>query len=80
MIQRCVKLNYFREVVKTPDGGLIALDWANLNASKNIILLVLPGIIGSSKMNYVTHLVDEAGKFIEIKLLLLLNNILISKF
>ena len=61
MIQRCVKLNFSREVLTTPDGGQIAIDWANLDSSKKCIVLVLPGLTGSSKENYVTHLVDEAG-------------------
>ena len=41
---------------------MIAIDWANLNASKKVVLLVLPGITGSSQESFVTHLVDEAIK------------------
>lgn len=50
-IQRCVKHHYYREVLKTNDGGLLAIDWANLGAPKPLILLVLPGLTGSSKVN-----------------------------
>jgi abhydrolase domain-containing protein 1/3 len=62
LIQKCVKHHFFREVLKTPDGGQVALDWANLGAPKKCILLVLPGLTGSSKDNYVTHLMDKAVK------------------
>lgn len=63
LIQRIIKHDYFREVLKTPDGGLIAIDWANFKSSdKKMIVLVLPGLTGSSKENYVTHLVDKAVK------------------
>jgi len=49
-------------VLNTPDGGLIAIDWANLGAPKKVILLVLPGLTGSSAENYVTHLVEKGVK------------------
>jgi abhydrolase domain-containing protein 1/3 len=62
VIQRCIKHHYYREILKTRDGGLVAIDWANLGAPKKLILLVLPGLTGSSKDNYVTHLADEAVK------------------
>ena len=45
-----------------PDGGVIAIDWLNLDSPQKVILLVLPGLTGSSKENYVTHFVDEARK------------------
>lgn len=62
VIQRCVKHHYYREVLNTQDGGVLAIDWANLGAPKPVVLLVLPGLTGSSKENYVTHLADEAVK------------------
>lgn len=62
-LQKVIKHDYFREVLKTPDGGLIAIDWANYHRSeKKMILLVLPGLTGSSKANYVSHLVEKAVK------------------
>lgn len=63
-IQKVIKHEYYREVLKTPDGGLVAIDWASYDHSeKKMILLVLPGLTGSSKANYVTHLVEKAGKY-----------------
>lgn len=62
IIQRCIKHHYYREILTTSDGGQIAIDWANLGAPKKCVLLVLPGLTGSSKENYVTHLVDKAVK------------------
>jgi len=62
MIQRCIKHNYSRELLYTPDGGVIAIDWANLNSPKKVVVLVLPGLTGSSKENYVTHFVEKAIK------------------
>lgn len=48
--------------MKTPDGGQLALDWANVNAKNNLVILVLPGLTGCSKDNYITHFVDKAIK------------------
>lgn len=62
LVQRCIPHHYVREILKTQDGGLIAIDWANLGAPKRVIFLVLPGLTGSSKENYVTHLVEKAIK------------------
>ena len=63
LIQRIIKHNYYREVLKTQDGGLVAIDWVNYEKSeKKMVVLVLPGLTGSSKENYVTHLVEKAGK------------------
>ena len=67
-IQKCVKVNYERELVRLDDGGTIALDWSMHNeaatkqASKKLVVLVLPGLCGSSKENYITHMVEEANK------------------
>lgn len=63
MIQKVLPHDYHREVLKTQDGGLLAIDWANINSNdKKMVVLVLPGLTGSSKENYVTHLVEKAGK------------------
>lgn len=58
IIQRVIKFHYYREILTCHDGGVIAIDWANLGAPKKVILVVLAGLTGSSKDNYVTHLVD----------------------
>lgn len=63
LIQKIIKHDYYREIINTEDGGLIALDWANYNnSSEKVIVLVLPGLTGSSKENYVSHLVEKAVK------------------
>ena len=61
-IQKCIKHEYVREIIKTEDGGQIAIDWVNMNAPKKVILLIFPGLTGCSKDNYVTHLIDKAVK------------------
>ena len=44
IFQRCVKVNYDREILKTQDGGVIAIDWANIEESnKKLILIIFPG-------------------------------------
>ena len=60
-MQRCIKVDYSREVLKMADGGLVAIDWSNINAPQKLILMIIPGNTGSSKSCYVTHFVDEAG-------------------
>jgi predicted alpha/beta-fold hydrolase len=65
MIQKVLPHNYHRELLKTQDGGLLALDWANMTSYANkMIVLVLPGLTGSSKENYVSHLIEKAGKIL----------------
>lgn len=61
LIQKIIKHDYLREVLKTQDGGVLAIDWANIkNSDKKVIVLVLPGLTGSCRENYVTHLVQKA--------------------
>lgn len=61
LIQRIVKHDYFREILITQDGGNLVIDWVNHDRSdKNLIVLVLPGLTGSSKDNYVSHMVAKA--------------------
>ena len=61
-MQRGVKMDYKRELLKTQDGGLLALDWANLMGNQKLILLVLPGITGCSSDNYVSHMAEKARR------------------
>ena len=53
VIQRCIKHPYDREVLKTPDGGQLVVDWCNLKAKNNLIMLVLPGLTGCSRFVFI---------------------------
>ncbi len=65
LIQRIIRHDYYREILKCQDGGLIAIDWVNYEKSeKKMVVLVLPGLTGSSKENYVSQMVEVAGKYI----------------
>ena len=67
-MQKCVKTNYNREILKTLDGGRIAIDWSNKDSPKKLILIHLTGFNGSSYDNYATHIVAEAGLLVYFKL------------
>ena len=51
-----------REIVFTPDGGQLALDWANENSNGTLVVLILTGLTGNSNNNYISHYVNEAIK------------------
>ena len=55
---------YYREILSLDDGGEVGLDWGVLGdevlAKKDTpVMLILPGIVGNSKDNYILHLVED---------------------
>lgn len=56
-----LKVNYTSEHIEIPDGGRLRLDWASAsNESTKDIVLILPGLTGTSDDNYILHLVVTA--------------------
>lgn len=52
-----------REVLDLPDGGQLALDWLEDGcASNSPILLILPGLTGSSQAEYIRCLVKAVNR------------------
>ena len=49
-----------REILTLRDGGEVALDWAKVDKCDNpTILLILPGLTGSTTHNYIGHMVMD---------------------
>ncbi|KAJ3318941.1 hypothetical protein HDV06_006930 [Boothiomyces sp. JEL0866] len=60
------KVKFHRQVVNTPDGGVISLDWTDLpkeNSKRTPYLFILHGLTGGSHETYVQDLVIEAKKY-----------------
>uniref|UniRef100_A0A4W3J5T8 Phospholipase ABHD3 n=1 Tax=Callorhinchus milii TaxID=7868 RepID=A0A4W3J5T8_CALMI len=60
-------MEYRNELIKTADGGQISLDWIDndgnllhpVSATRPIVL-ILPGLTGTSKESYILHMVKES--------------------
>lgn len=52
-------VDYSREFIHMPDGGVVALDWANSASipTSHFTVLILPGLTGTSDDNYIRHFV-----------------------
>lgn len=61
-LQRLIKHEYYREIIKTHDGGQLAIDWVNYEKSdKKMVVLVFLGVGASSKSSSVgSHIVQKA--------------------
>ncbi|XP_024062276.2 phospholipase ABHD3 isoform X1 [Terrapene carolina triunguis] len=60
-------VQYRNELIKTPDGGQISLDWFDNNdsicfpdASTRPTILLLPGLTGTSKESYILHMIQQS--------------------
>ena len=65
LLKRTLPVRYRRELLETPDGGEIALDWVDNNSetlenpAAHPTVLILPGLTGTSRQNYILHLVQQ---------------------
>ena len=50
-------IEYTRELLTFPDGGLCSLDWVDKNSKK--ILVIIPGLTGGSEAVYIKHITLE---------------------
>lgn len=57
------QVTYHREVLDMADGGIVALDWLDEGCSASApVLLILPGLTGSSQAEYIRCLVKAANR------------------
>jgi len=67
LFQSCPHVPYVREMLSLDDGGEIALDWTHndsspLPSSARPVVIILPGLTGSSGESYARHMVLESIK------------------
>ncbi|XP_054876115.1 phospholipase ABHD3-like isoform X1 [Poeciliopsis prolifica] len=62
-------VSYRNELIRTPDGGQISLDWVDNHTSETYpescarpTVLILPGLTGNSQQPYVLHAVSQATR------------------
>jgi predicted alpha/beta-fold hydrolase len=59
-----VNIDYTREYIRMEDGGVVSIDWKSPEDAKKStkILLIIPGLTGTSKSAYITCAVVEGVK------------------
>lgn len=66
--RRSPKVPYHREILTTPDGGSVALDWEDSSGQAPLpddapVLILLPGLTGGSHDTYVSYAAEKARTF-----------------
>lgn len=61
-------VEYDRELLQTPDGGSVALDYHRLPPNRDLledapVVILLPGLTGGSHDSYVRHMVGAASQY-----------------
>ena len=68
------RLSYKRQLLATPDGGEVALDWVDKSSpTSSPTVLILPGLTGTSNHEYILHFANEITKNIVCNVVVLNN-------
>lgn len=65
---RIEEMRYTRELLPTPDGGMVSLDWFEASPSTEVdgqpspVAIMFPGLIGDSQSEYLRYLVPAAKR------------------
>ncbi|KAJ7341422.1 hypothetical protein JRQ81_005498 [Phrynocephalus forsythii] len=70
LLKSCPPVSYRSEVLRTPDGGQLLLDWAEGEGGDHHrphaeicpIVLFLPGLTGNSQQAYILHMVQSTQR------------------